>query len=307
MSIWMWTLIEGLIMTMSYRKMLSLLSLSVLLSFAAEGQYYYQDILKTETLNLQLKQQAEEGVQSIQVHSFDDKNQPISDFVYEEEWSDKDHKIVRRSRTSAAEQNLFTSYYDAEKRITHTIDSSQSNIAHTYMYYSDEGRMDSVKIKAYTIVGNERSVLLRPMADTTVELRSYTYDAQGNLEKMTRKKGGNVYSTVIFQTDSLGHVVKEKEDRKEAPTYYYRYELGNLVGIFHYNPGSDRVRPDYLFEYDASGVKTKETVIMANTKAYIEWRFSYGENGLIEKQTGYDKEGQRVAVLVFRYDYGSKN
>ena len=117
---------------------------------------------------------------------------------------------------------------------------------------------------------------------------------------MTLVKNKTDKTPILFMTDEKGNISIEK-NTKTGEKYYYYYDVKNrLTDIVHSSEFTEKLLPDYMFEYDESGNMTQMISTEEGSSNYFIWRYSY-ENGLRSVEKCYSKEKRLMGSLQYEY------
>lgn len=165
------------------RSFLIFLSASLLIiswGTTLKAQYYYKDIWNTQQLNNEIALIKQENIRTVSIKSFEDNGEPSPGFFCEKRIN-KNYTISQTvTRSNVTDQSLLTSYFNTKGFIIKTTDSTVSSLNRTEYSYGNNDRI--IEVKTFTIAGDD--------VNGIEEIRNYNYNANGNLEKMVRKKPG---------------------------------------------------------------------------------------------------------------------
>ncbi|MBK9533501.1 MAG: hypothetical protein IPO42_17265 [Chitinophagaceae bacterium] len=117
---------------------------------------------------------------------------------------------------------------------------------------------------------------------------------------MYRIKNGRDTSLILFSPDEKNNVSIEK-DTKSGTTYYYYYDSKNrLTDVVHMNPFTQKMLPDYVFEYNNAGLITQMTSTEEGGSYYYIWKYTYS-NGLRVREKCYSKERRLLGTIEYEY------
>lgn len=270
------------------------------MSLSAHAQYYYQDIVNARNTMQEHERYQRLGVHHIRIRSFDYAHTLNQHFHCTRELSDDFRRVTTRTNSFQTGNSVIISDFDATGRIVATLDSSAASVNSTRYYYDSlrTTRIDSLVFSSSAI----------KYVDTFryVEKHIYHYDDFGHLTKIIREKNGAPFSTISVETDSVGSVTKESEQGKSdaAPPVYYKYNADNrITDIFHYNKASQKLIPDYLFDYDHQGRLSEKTVVTMNVQGYLLWKYTYDDKGLVASEACYGKKEALQGTMEFEYTF----
>jgi hypothetical protein len=100
--------------------------------------------------------------------------------------------------------------------------------------------------------------------------------------------------------DEKNNIAIEKDTRNGRKYFYYYDDKNRLTDIVHTNEFKEKLLPDYLFEYNASGQLVQMTSTEEGGSYYYIWKYSY-ENGLRSKEKLYSKERKLMGSISYEY------
>lgn len=272
-------------------KKLMIAGLLFIFSRHANAQYYYLDIIGTQQTNDQYKKILQQNLSSISATSFEQSNEPNTDFVLEQNISN--NQIVTRSASINSKESFFTSYYTSGK-LTKTIDSNNSAINTVEYKYNNNGKLLSSTSSNKDFDGTfDQS-----------EIHQWQYDDAGNPLKMLKIKNHADTTIVECKVDEAGNIVEEnwKKNNRVIETYYYYYNTKNqLTDIVRFNRKAKQMLPDVMFEYDATGLVSQMTLTQGTSANYLIWRYVYNNKGLKEKEFAFNKKKELLGKIEYTY------
>lgn len=267
--------------------------LITLICTPVKAQYFYKDAWNPAQLTKEMKVLKTEKIKVISVKSFDTNGEPSEGFFCEEK-IDKNYLFSQTvNRSNVTSQSLLTSYFNRQGLIIKTTDSSQWSLNITSYTYNDTGRIVSIKTFARA-TDNPGAI---------EESHDYIYGADGNLQKMTRKKNNTEVSTVNFKADEKGNVIEEEEVFKsgKGTKYFYYYDnKNNLTDVVHYYNQAKRLLPDYMYEYNTAG-QIKQMITIEEGGNYFIWKYTYNDQNLRETERCFSKEKKLVGRVEYLY------
>ena len=190
-------------------------------------------------------------------------------------------------------RSSMTNYYNAQGQLYRTVDSSENAIT-TYEYQYQDNKL--LVVNSSSIPPGEKQ--------KTVETHTWLYDAEGRPDKMIRTREGDTLE-LQFTKDAKGLVNQEQVFRKSVggeKIYYYYDEQGMLSDVVRYQDKLGKLIPDYTFDYDGSGRISAKMVVQNGGKDYVTWRYEYNANGLVTKESCYDKQKKLVGKVEYSYE-----
>ena len=100
--------------------------------------------------------------------------------------------------------------------------------------------------------------------------------------------------------DDKNNVSIEKNTKTGRKFYYYYDEKNRLTDIVHANERTERLLPDYMFEYNAQSLLSQMTTVEEGSNYYFIWKYTYSD-GLRSKEKCFSKEKRLMGSI--EYDY----
>ena len=117
---------------------------------------------------------------------------------------------------------------------------------------------------------------------------------------MIKIKNLNDSSVIMFSNDENNNVGIEK-NTKTGDTYYYYYDgKKRITDVVRLNQFSQKMLPDYIFEYNNAGLVTQMTTTEEGSSYYYIWRYTY-ENGLRVKEKCFSKDRKLLGSIEYEY------
>jgi len=275
-------------------KIFSCFILLIVISFAANAQYFYKDIWTIQQLTKDFSILKNENVRSVEVKSFEDDGEPSQDFFCERKIDRDFTKSETVTRSIITQQSLLVSYYNDRGWLIKTVDSTQTSLSRVEYAYDNKGH--TVTVTSFTKANDENGGI--------TETHQYIYNAAGKPEKMIRKKNNADVSTVNFTIDDKGNVIDEEEILRgvKGRKYFYYYDDKNrLTDVVHYNERAKRLLPDYMYEYNTAGQIKQMISTDDNISNYFTWTYSYNDRRLRETERCYSKEKRLLGSIKYEY------
>lgn len=257
----------------------------------AKAQFYYLDVVGTQQTNNQFKKISQHSLSSISAISFEQSNEPSSDFVLEQTISN--NQIVTRSASVNSKESFFKSFYNNQQLIK-TVDSNNSAINTVDYRYNNEGKILSTTSSNKDFDGTFDQL----------EVHQWFYDNYGRPLRMFKIKNNADTTVIEFKNDEAGNVIEEnwKKNNRIVETYYYYYNSKNqLTDIVRYNRKARQMLPDFMFEYDASGLVSQMIQTQGTSANYLIWRYVYNVKGLKEKEFAFNKKKELLGKIEYAY------
>lgn len=261
----------------------------------AVSQFYYKDILSVKQINQKHSINRANRVKKISFLSFDCEGKPIEGFSSAQEYSADFREVVTKTQTPLSGPSLSTSLFDANNQLIQSVDTSDGSKTIVHYEYNGKGQL----ILITNITSSAGGFSLK-------EVHSWTYNAQGQPQAMTKIKNDKDTTLFTFVYDENGNVAEEKSTLKgnALPTVFYYYdEDKNLTDIVRYNNAARRLLPDYIFEYEGKNRLASMLVVVEGSSDYQKWYYSYDEDGLKILDACYSKTKVLIGKIEYQYDY----
>jgi YD repeat-containing protein len=264
----------------------------IVLTASATAQYYYKDLVSNKQLIAEMAMLKEQNIRTVILSSFEDDGKPSEGFFGERKINKKFTQVQTRTKSYVTAASEFVSEFDAKGLLTHTTDSSEIASSNAYFSYYDNGTLKSI------VTINRSSD--DDFKNEIKEEHFYEYNANGNPAKMLRIKNNTDTTIITFAYDEAGNVSIEK-NTKNGDTYYYYYDAKKrITDVVRLNPNSQKMLPDYMFEYNTSGQITQMTTTEEGGSYYFVWRYTY-ENGLRIREKCFSKERRLMGSIEYAY------
>lgn len=268
-------------------------TLLLLVTLSTEAQYYYKDIVTPRQTMDQLKKYRQEGIRTVNVSSYESNGELTRDFAGNQTVSDNYTTVKTFLNTALTGESALTTTFNAKGQLLRSVDTTDGARSETYFEYDSEGRLTKV-VNVSTSAGQRKEK----------EEHLWIYDAKGRPEKMLRIKNDIDTTQVLFVLDEQGNVAEENATRKGSslPSYYYYYDDNNrLTDIVTYNDKAKRLLPVYIFEYDREGAIRTMMIVPEGSDDYQKWYYEYNAGGLKTKETCFNKRKQLMGRIEYRY------
>ena len=264
------------------------------ITFTASSQYYYKDIVVTAQINDNYRLLKENKVTRVTLNpaALDPTQNTVElqQTVYPSQ-----QLVVTYTKVPNATESWLKSYYNKNGLLTKTVDSSAEFVTSSLYQYDAGNRI---------IVISSNAVPVNDPAET--EVHQWTYSSNGQPVQLLKIKNGNDTTLVTITADEQGNPAEEKAERKKGnlgTTYYYFDAQHRLTDVARYNKRASRILPDYMFEYTGASQLSQMIVVPEGSADYQTWRYTYGANGLKEKDVCYSKQKQMVASIEYVYSF----
>ncbi|MEO6537034.1 MAG: hypothetical protein ABIT07_10080 [Ferruginibacter sp.] len=256
------------------------------------SQFYYKDILSNQQLMADMALYKENKIKVINIKSFENDGSPSRGFFCQKRIS-KDYKRVELlTRSDVTGKAISTSAFNNSFQLVSTTDSSNSAVTDNFYLYDSKGRIQSIKS---SVRSNDD--------DFTNEMHEehiYSYNENNQPVKMIRIKNNRDTSIILFANDENNNVAIEKDTKNGGKYYYYYDAKKRLADIVQSNDFKTKLLPDYLFEYNGSGLLTQMTSTEEGGNYYFIWKYTY-DNGLRVKEKCYGKDRTLLGSVEYEY------
>ena len=267
--------------------------LCLLISIGADAQYYYKDIISPAQTNERINQYRKQRVRTVNVVSFENNGERTEDFAGSQNISSDYKRITTSFNTPMSGSSELTTHFDANGKLVKSVDTTDGSHSESQYFYDDNGSLTRIT-NVSTSAGNK----------IEKEDHYWHYNSSGKPEKMLRVKNNTDTTYVTFTLDENGNVAEENSTRKSKalPPYYYYYDAQNrLTDIVSYNDKAKRLLPLYIFEYGESGQLASMLVVPEGTDDYQKWIYEYNASGLKVKETCLNKRKQVLGRVEYAY------
>lgn len=270
-------------------------TLCLLISLGANAQYYYKDIIVSkQTIETAAKYRSQK-IRSVTVVSFENTGDRTEDFAGSQTISPDYTRITTTFKTPEYGESELITYYDAQGRLTKSIDTADGSHSESEYFYNDNGSLSKItNVSVSTGQKSER------------EDHYWYYNGTGAAERMLRVKNGTDTTYITFVTDEKGNIAEENSMRRRAPlpSYFYYYDDKNrLTDVAIDNTRAKRILPLYVFDYNNKDQVVTMLSVPEGTDNYQRWMYEYNSAGLKTKETAYDKR----KMMLGRIEYVYKN
>jgi hypothetical protein len=268
--------------------------IAVLLTLKGQSQYYYKDYMSNIESNTQFNSYKANKIRQIQVKSYLSDQELDETFEMTQKINGNYTATNSTSKTNNNNVNLATNKYNDKGLVTYNFDSTTDNSnTTTYTYNANNliSEIYTVSLGSYNYSATEKHVWL--------------YNINSKPEKMFLIKNGNDTTIVHFILDAKGLVTDEVHKRKGVTVQYYYYYYntdGLLSDIVRYNEKSQKLLPDYTFDYDAGKRVSKMIQLEAAKGESHIWQYTYDARGLkIEEAVYFKGSGRPMGKFVYIY------
>ncbi len=256
------------------------------------AQYYYKDIVSNVQAKAELNNLKDRKIKEVKIFSYEDDGKPSKGFFCERKLS-KDFKLSTVfTRTSAHPPSLTTTVFDSQGKLIYSSDSSEISTTHIKYAYDEDGRLLTIES---TVKSSDDDFV-----SEINEQHIYIYSEDFYPDKMVRVINKRDSSTILFSKDEAGNISIEKNTKSGNKYFYYYDSKSRLTDIVHHNEYTEKLIPDYMFEYNDEGNISQMISTEEGGSYYFVWKYSY-ENGLRKREDCYSK--QRLLLGTIKYEY----
>lgn len=271
---------------------LSVFTLFCCFSFQAKSQYYYNDIVASQVAQKQYMALKNNHVTKVTATSYENTNQPVSDFMLEQTITPDAKTITINASYPSSGNTVTTTQYENDRPIK-TYDSSANVVTITTYTYNENGRIKSITTQTDDAFMDSHSK----------ETHQWFYD-NNNPSYMLRIKD-NVDTTIVRlikdEHGNIGQENWEKKGRTIESYYYYYNDENNLTDIVRYNARAKKMLPDFLYDYSNNGLVDQMRQMPAGSSDYMIWKYVYNDKNLKQQELLYNKQNQLVGKIVYQY------
>jgi YD repeat-containing protein len=271
--------------------------LLIILGLAGKAQYYYKDLIVTRQTTAQWKLYKAGKVRTIKLSSFERDGSPSEGFQCDQEITANGSLITTHTRSvGTPESSIFANYSPAglPTKIEDTSDTYRS--VSEYQYDASD---------YLTSITNTSLETDNHVQEVEQHLWQYDPNTPGRPISMLKIRNANDTTFVRFVTDEKGHIAEEHATRNgvELPAIYYYYDdASRLTDIVRYNAKAQRLLPDYIFEYNATGeLPASMLVVREGGSDYQKWIYQYNDKGLKIKEACFNKKKELLGKVEYEY------
>jgi hypothetical protein len=258
----------------------------------AKAQYYFNDIVNSKQARDNFQLLHKNDIKKVHVSSEDPDGTPTQGFSIDQQV--EQNKVYTASKATYSNVSILSSFYGKYGYLASTIDSSDASVVVTTFTYNENNLL--VHISSATHENGETPILYS-------EERTFTYN--GNTPaSMLLIKNKKDSMQVNFIAEEHGWVGEERwyKKGKLTETYYYYYdEKGRITDIARFDRKSQKILPDYTYEYNPQGKVMTMAAIEPGSNYYRRWHYTYDERGLKTSETVYNKYKQLEGKVLYAY------
>ncbi|MEI7735958.1 MAG: hypothetical protein WCI49_10850 [Ferruginibacter sp.] len=274
-------------------KPLLIITLILGAGIAGHAQYYYKDILTKKDLVAEMARMKEQKVRSVSLKSFESDGSPSEGFFCEKKISRNYSSAETMSRSDITGISSFTASFNSKGQLLQTVDSSNISSSTSVFTYTADGQIQSI---ASSLRSSDDD-----FQNEITEAHYYEYNDKGVPVKMIKVKNNTDSTLFVFSTDENNNVGIEKNTTTGDAYYYYYDSKKRITDVVRLNTQSQKMLPDYIFEYNYGGLITQMTSIEDGSSNYFIWKYTY-ENGLRVKEKCFSKEKRLLGSIEYEYN-----
>ena len=273
-------------------KLIGVLSIVLLFSRQADAQYFYKDIISNIQVLQDLENYRENKVHNVKIESFENDGTASEGFYCEKKISKDFRRTEVYTKSAITAPSIFTSFFNEKGRLVKTIDSSTLASSTNQYLYDDKDRI----FKVLSIIRSSDDDFVNEIA----EEHRYEYNEGSLPSKMTVQKNKKELTQVLFMKDEKGNISIEKNTTTGEKYYYYYDSKNRMTDVVHSSEYTDKLLPDYMFEYNQTGNLTQLITTEEGSSNYFIWKYTY-ENSLRSAEKCYSKEKKLLGSLKYEY------
>ncbi len=262
------------------------------IAFSAHAQYYFNDIVNSKQARDNFQLLHKNDIKKVHVSSEDPDGTPTEGFSIDQQI--ETNKIYTASKATYSNVSILTSNFGKYGWPSSIIDSSDASVIVTNFTYNDNSQL--IHISSATHENGETPILY-------AEERSFTYNGNTPVSMQLIKNKKDTMQ-VSFITEEHGWVGEERWYKKGrlTETYYYYYDdKGRITDIARFDRKSQKILPDYTYEYNPQGKVITMAAIEPGSNYYRRWHYTYDERGLKTSETVYNKYKQLEGKVNYAY------
>ncbi len=273
-----------------------ILAILILFSFVSNNgycQYFYNDILATQTTNKLQQLYVNQKIKTIKTISKESDGSIINDFFVSQTISNNGNEITTQTQASSGSKTVLKSFYK-DGKIVKTINEEDGVSSTTVYLYNNNLLLSVTSGTTDTFITTNSN-----------EMHIWKYNLNGLPTEMVKIKNSKDTTMVKFEIDESSLVKTESwfKNGKIFETFYYYYNNNNqLTDIVRYNSKAQKMLPDFVFDYDTNGRINKMIQVIAGGTNYNLWLYYYNEFGLKTKEECFNKQKQLLGTVEYVYN-----
>lgn len=266
----------------------------IVLSQSCPAQYYYKDLVVSGQTAARWKLYKQNKVRNVSLTSFERDEQPSEGFECTQEVSGDFSRITTHTRSAGSPESWLITHYSPAGLQVRVVDTSDTYSSNSEYQYDATGRISAITNTSVETDNKTRDI----------EAHLWQYDDKGRPSGMLKIRNGTDTTYIRFITDDKGNIAEERSIRNRAalPVVYYYYDADNrLTDIVRYSARSQRLLPDYVFEYQDGERLSSMMVVQEGGNNYQKWLYEYNDKGLKINESCYNKQKQLIGKVAYQY------
>lgn len=271
-----------------------MLAIAMLFVLQAPAQIYYKDVLTAKQTSDQLKLYKSNKIKKVILNSFESTGEPTDKFICYQEIAPGFNFIKTFTQSIQTLQSVLVSQFNAKGQLIRSSDSSNTTLNVTTYTYDAQGRLLSAESFSQAYAYQTKET----------EKHLWNYDSTGFPQKILRIKNSSDTTVIEFKPDEKGNPGEEIWISKgiETQHWYYYYDSNKrLTDIVRFNEKARKHLPDYLFEYNDQSQLTQMIAVQAGSSNYVIWRYQYNPQGLKTRESIYSKQKELMGYITYTY------
>lgn len=263
---------------------------SFLTASPAFAQYYYNNLVRKDLIQSQLKDYKAANIKQVNMISYDDREEKMEDFTATIQLTQQ-YKSWKSTTQSWEGFSMTQHQFNDAGQLIQTIDSSLNAKQVTTYFY--EGNL-LTRVQSKNFSRGQLSI-------ESNQFYSYIGSTPSSLQII--QKGYDTLN-IEFITDESGKITEEKIRKGKLlhQTYYYYYNTaGQLTDVVRYHAKSQQLLPDFSFEYNAEGKIASMLSTTDDKRDYQIWKYTYNEKGLKTLDVCTGKNKRIIGKVVYQY------
>lgn len=279
---------------MQTKQFIPMLAIAMLFVLQAPAQIYYKDVLTAKQTSDQLKLYKSNKTKKVILNSFESTGEPTDKFICYQEIAPGFNFIKTFTQSIQTLQSVLVSQFNAKGQLIRSSDSSNTTLNVTTYTYDAQGRLLAAESFSQAYAYQTKET----------EKHLWSYDSTGFPQKILRIKNSSDTTVIEFNPDEKGNPGEEIWISKGVETqhwYYYYDSNKRLTDIVRFNEKARKHLPDYLFEYNDQSQLTQMIAVQAGSSNYVIWRYQYNPQGLKTRESIYSKQKELMGYITYTY------
>lgn len=261
------------------------------------AQYFFQDIITANNTSNNFRLLKANKVKSVHATSIEPDGSETENFGIAQTVEAARQTLTTITTSGMTGTSKLVTTFNAKDQPVKLVDSSTNTVNTVSYSYDDAGRLLFLSSNSHEPEDTNHYSIQ--------EDHQFFYDTNGQLIKMLKIENKYDTVTVVFVPTENGLPGEEKwykKNRNVETWYYYYDDKKQLTDIVRYNTIAKKMLPDYVFEYNAGGQLSQQTVVQAGTNFYRLWLYEYKDNGLKKAETVFNKGKEQDGRILYEYE-----